>query len=502
MRPVPAGLQAGNARQRARVCTRASVAILLTALSAPAQTPARPNVVLIVTDNHGAWSIGPYGNEDVRTPNLDRMAREGALFRQAFANNAVCSPTRASLLSGLMPSQHGVHRYLGANELQVGPEAYYALEEFETIPSILVEQGYAAGLVGKWHLGDNLNPQPGFDEWITMPHGHTPGFYGQQVIENGEIRDEPGYLTDLWTERGVRYIEKHKSEPFFLYLAYNGPYGLGAAMQEPSRNRHAAYYADRLLPSMPRDAPHPWNFNYAKWLNDLSVRRKYAAEISAVDDGVGEVLSTLARLGLDEKTLVLFIGDQGLAGGHSGFWGMGDHTRPLTAFDWTMWIPLIVRQPGRVQAGADVRHIAANYDILPTLLAWVGLGAELPKAAPLPGRSLAPFLRGESPEWDDVMYFEFENVRAIRTDEWKYVERFGQGPMELYDLEKDPGERLNLASDLRHANVRHELAGRLSTFYDRYADPQWDLWNGGGSKTGLLTENIFGASAAGRKPRP
>jgi arylsulfatase A-like enzyme len=453
-----------------------------------------------VTDNHGAWSIGPYGNKDVRTPNLDRMAREGALFRKAFANNAVCSPTRASLLTGLMPSQHGVHRYLGANELQVGPDAYYSLAEFDTIPSILVKQGYAAGLVGKWHLGDNLKPQPGFDEWITMPHGHSPGFYDQKVIENGQIRDEPRYLTDLWTERAVRYIEKHKAEPFFLYLAYNGPYGLGGAMEERRGNRHTAYYAERPMASMPRDAPHPWNFNYGKWLNNLEVRRKYAAEISAIDDGVGEVLSTLGRLGLDEKTLVIFIGDQGLAGGHSGFWGMGDHTRPLTAFDWTIWIPLLVRQPGRVQAGSEVGHIVTNYDILPTVLDWLGLSAEKPRRPELPGRSLGPFLRGENPEWDDVVFFEFENVRAIRTAEWKYIERFGEGPTELYDLQRDAGERLNLASDMRHAAVRKELARRLNEFFKRYADPQWDLWNGGGSKTGLITENIFGAAAAGRKP--
>ena len=479
-----------------------TVILCVLAISSHAQTVARPNVILIVTDNHGAWSTGPYGNQDVRTPNLDRMAREGALFTRAFANNAVCSPTRASLLTGLMPSQHGVHRYLGANGLQVGPDAYYALAEFSTLPSILVEEGYAAGLVGKWHLGDNTRPQPGFDEWITMPHGASPGFYGQKVIENRQVRDEPRYLTDLWTERAVGYIEKHKAEPFFLYLAYNGPYGLGSAMREPIRNRHAAYYADHPLPSMPRDAPHPWNFNYGSWLDNMAVRRKYAAEVSAIDDGLGEVLSTLERLGLSENTIVLFIGDQGLAGGHSGFWGMGDHTRPLTAFDWTMWIPLLVRQPGRIPAGTKSERIVTNYDVLPTFLEWLGLESRIPTSAALPGRSFAPLLRGESPAWDDVAFYEFENVRAIRTAEWKYIERFGEGPMELYDLSRDPGERLNLAADRRFAQDRLRLAGRLHEFFERYADPRWDLWRGGGSKTGLITEHIFGASAARRKPRP
>jgi arylsulfatase A-like enzyme len=333
-----------------------------------------------------------------------------------------------------------------------------------------------------------------------MPLGASPGFYDQQVIEHGKIYKEPRYLTELWTERAVQYIEKHTSEPFILYLAYNGPYGLGAAMKEPSRNRHAAYYAEHPLPSMPRGASHPWNFNYGPWLEDMAVRRKYAAEISAVDDGVGAVLAALEKNSLDENTLVVFIGDQGLAGGHSGFWGMGDHTRPLTAFDWGMWIPLLVRQPGRIPAGTRSERIVTNYDVLPTLLDWMGLESETPRRPALPGRSFAPLLRGESAEWDDVAFFEFENVRAIRTPEWKYIERFGEGPMELYDLERDAGERLNLAADERFTGERKALAARLHAFFEQYADPQWDLWKGGGAKTGLITENIFGSAAAHRKP--
>ncbi|MCB1018586.1 MAG: sulfatase-like hydrolase/transferase [Acidobacteria bacterium] len=479
----------------------AALALLLCAVGLAAQTPQRPNLVLIVTDNHGAWSIGPYGNKDVHTPQLDRMAREGAVFTQAFANNAVCSPTRASLLSGLMPSQHGVHRYLGADGLQIGPDAHYALEELATIPSVLVQHGYKAGLVGKWHLGDNLHPQPGFDEWITMPHGHSPGFYDQQVIENGSIRKEPRNLTDLWTERAVDYIAKHKAEPFFLYLAYNGPYGLGGAMEEAKRNKHFAEYADSPMASMPQDAPHPWNFNYGKWMRDLDVRRKYASEITAIDDGVGAVLDALERHGLDDNTLVIFIGDQGLAGGHSGFWGMGDHTRPLTAFDWTMWIPLLVRQPGRIAGGLRSDHIVTNYDVLPTVLDWMGMQADAPQSPVSPGRSFAPLLRGESTAWDDVVFFEFENVRAIRTPEWKYIERFAEGPAELYDLTNDAGERLNLAADMRFSGERAALAEGLHAFFDQYADPKWDLWKGGRSKSGLITENLFGADAAGEKPR-
>jgi arylsulfatase A-like enzyme len=453
--------------------------------------PDLPNLVLILTDNHGAWSLGCYGNPDIRTPHLDRLAREGVLFTRAFANNAVCSPTRASLLTGLMPSQHGVHRYLAAGEAQIGPGAYNTIGEFATLPGILTGAGYVAGLSGKWHLGDNLRPQSGFSRWITKPHGHSLGFYDQEVIEDGRIRVEPTYLTDLWTDHGLRFIEQNRARPFFLFLAYNGPYGLGASMQEPIRNRHAAYYADKELPSMPRGHPHPWLFNHRDWMNDPRPRRKYAAEVSGIDDGVGRILDTLQRLNLEEKTLVFFTADQGFACGQSGFWGMGDHTRPLTAFDWGMSIPLIFRQPGRVARGLRSDLLVYTCDLLPTILHYLGLESRLPSEPALPGRNFAPVLQGRSFPWDNTVFFEFENVRAIRTEQWKYIERIRQPPNELYDLRTDPGERLNRYGEAGLESIQAELRHRLYAFFDRYAEPKWDLWKGGKSKTGLLTAHLF-----------
>ncbi len=453
----------------------------------------RTNVVLILTDNHGAWTLGCYGNRDVRTPNIDRLAAEGMLFERAFANNAVCSPTRASLLTGLMPSQHGVHRYLGAGAAQVGSEAYNMLEEFDTLPSILVDAGYVAGLSGKWHLGGNEHPWEGFTYWVTKPHGHSLGFYDQEIIENGETRNEPAYLTDFWTDHGIRFIEANKQRPFFLYLAYNGPYGLGQAMREPIRNRHATYYRNHPLASFPRDVPHPWNFNYADWLHDIEVRRKYAAEISGIDDGVGRILDTLEQLGLTQSTLVVFLADQGLAAGHSGFWGMGDHTRPLTAFDWTMSIPMIFRHSGVIPAGRREDMLVANYDVLPTVLEHIGLASRVPERPALPGRSFSRMLQGETPgDWESAVFYEFENVRAIRTAEAKYVERIHQRPNELYLLASDAGERLNRSGDPILTEVERRLRDRLHDFFDRYADPKWDLWKGGRSKTDLITARFFG----------
>src|SRR4051812_377047 len=309
----------------------AGVALLTCTVGTFATEPRRPNVVLIVTDNQGAWTLGCYGNQDVRSPAIDGLATQGMLFERCFASNPVCSPTRATLMTGLIPSQHGVHSYLRAGEPQVGPEAHCVISEFRTLPKVLAESGYVCGLAGKWHLGGNLTPQEGFTSWVTMPHGHTTTFYNAEVIEDGKVRKEPTYLTDLWTDHGVKFIESNRDKPFFLYLAYNGPYGLGADVLKPARNRHAAYYADKDLPSFARGPAHPWLRGNREALNNLTAIRRYAAEVSGVDDGVGRILDTLKKLDLEDDTLVVFTADQGWSGGQHGIWGMADHTRPTNA---------------------------------------------------------------------------------------------------------------------------------------------------------------------------
>jgi arylsulfatase A-like enzyme len=447
-----------------------------------------PNVVLILTDNQGAWTLGCYGNPDIKTPNIDRLAHEGTLFQRCYSSNAVCSPTRATLLTGLMPSQHGVHSYLAAGEPQIGPHAYSTIAEFRTLPEILAGAGYTCGLSGKWHLGDNLRPQEGFTYWVTMPHGHTRTFYNAEVIEDGKARKEPGYLTDFWTDDGIDFIEKNTDKPFFLFLAYNGPYGLGESMLEPARNRHAAYYSDKELKSFPREKTNPWLAGNKRLLNNVDAMRRYAAEVSGVDDGVGRILAALEANNLDKNTLVIFTADQGLAGGHNGFWGMGDHTRPLTAFDSMTHVPLIYRHPGHVAAGQRSDILVSNYDFLPTLLDYLSLKVMLPQKPPSPGRSYREVLNGKHTAWDNAIFFEFENTRAVRTDEWKYVTRFPHGPNELYELLHDPDERRNLIDQPPFAAQQKALQSRLEEFFNRYASPQYDLKRGGKSKAPRLSK--------------
>ena len=274
-----------------------------------------------------------------------------------------------------------------------------------------------------------------------MPHGGTSTFYDAQVIEKGKVRTEPRYLTDLWTSHGVRFIEQNKNRPFFLFLSYNGPYGLGRSLSRPARNRHAAYYADKQLPSFPRGPMHPWLHNNKEYINNLHAIRRYACELSAIDDGVGEILHALKKLALDAETLVIFTADQGWAGGHHGIW----------------------------------------------VLSYLDLSDEVPNDPTLPGRDYSAALKAKKLEWDNVVFYEFENVRAVRTVKWKYVERYPDGPHELYDLKNDPGERFNLYGQPKQGDIQKELRARLYEFFSRYADPEYDLWRGGRSKTHLLS---------------
>jgi arylsulfatase A-like enzyme len=445
----------------------------------------RTNIVFILTDNHGAWTLGCYGNNDIRTPNIDRLANNGMLFERAMSSNPVCSPTRATYLTGLMPSQHGVHSFLD-NKYMMGPQAYYSLEEFETLPEILHSEGYVCGLSGKWHLGDNLNPQDGFSYWATMVRGSTSNMYTDPVIIDGKVTKTPKYMTDLWTEHAVQFIEQNKEgeKPFFLYLAYNGPYCLGPMLLRKSKNRHAEYYADKFLPSFPRDTAHPWQYSNRKYHNNPVSIRRVAAEVSGVDDGVGTVIDTLEKHGLSENTIVVFAGDQGWMGGQNGFFGMGDHTRPMGAHDLMMQVPLIVSHPSKITSGRT-NILVSNTDFLPSLLDYVGLKHRIPQTEKqkLSGRSYADLLRGQSIDWETAMYYEMESCRCIRTEKWKYVARRSpHGPGELYDMQADPHERFNLFGQPTLAATQNQLAKKLNQWFNTYASPEYDIWNGGHSK--------------------
>ena len=470
---------------------------------------ARPNIILILSDNQSNSLLGTYGNTEIKTPNIDRLASEGLRFNSAFAVNGVCSPTRAALLTGLMPSQTGLHVALPSD---INVPDWSGIEEFRSLPQTLSEAGYNTGLVGKYHLGMPDKPQLGFEYWVTFPSGHTTTFYDQTVIDNGKSYVVAKHLTDFWTEKALHFLsQQNKDKPFFLYLAYNGPYNLPPTVTMEPRNRHAAYYR-KHTPSMPQEKIHPYLKNWAQggrgptslmvkegttaWtaieaLNNKTAMINAAAETTMVDDGVGSVIQKLKELGVDNNTLVIYTSDQGAAYGHHGLFGNTSWSFPFTAHNINMQVPLILRHPGHITPGIQNNRIINQFDLFPTLLEYAGMTDR--KIANTPGRSFKPFLQGgEVEDWEDAAFFEFVTVRVIRTHRWKYMKRLDtEEPDTLYDLINDPDERNNLINDPDYADTLKQLDNRLTRFFATYSDEQYDLWNGGTAK-GILLDKYYG----------
>jgi len=447
----------------------------------------RPNIILILTDNQAPWTLGCYGNAEIRTPNIDRLAADGARFDNAFCTNPVCSPNRATLMTGLMPSQHGVHNWLGTEkpDAQMGDDAYCTIEEFATLPRMLSQAGYNCGLSGKWHLGDSLNPQLGFRYWFTKPRGHTHTFYDAEAIWQNKVYKEPRYFTDAITEHAIDFLNQAEDDPFFLYVPYNGPYGLDHDMYVGHRNRHADYYADKELNCFPREPVHPWLVKHRDAVANQTAMRSYASAVSGVDDGVGAIMNQLDTTGRAGNTLIIYTADHGLCGGHHGMWGMGDHAKPRHMFQENLRVPLIVRHPETISANKTVDATVNHYDFLPSMASYLGLSNPQLNEHPLPGRDYSPLLQGKPiDDESSVTFHEYEETRAVQTRQWKLILRNPNGPNELYDLINDPQERNNLFDQPEHDTIQASLTGQLETFFARHATAEYDLWANGRSKAG------------------
>jgi arylsulfatase A-like enzyme len=463
----------------------------------------RPNIVLIFTDNQQAETLGCYGNPEIHTPNLDRLASEGMVFDNAFCPNAFCSPCRASVLTGLLPSQHGVHSWIDDRDADEWPDNWHALDGLRTLPATLQEAGYATALCGKYHLGEVGTAMQGFSYWCTMTDGHVRSFYRNRITENGQTYDHEGHTVDFFTGKGIAFMEEQVAaeQPFFLYLPYPAPYGHWPATRETDRCRFSALYDDCQMTSVPREglskpaidaflmrqAYSGGGLDYSMTLrapNDLPTLRNYYAQISMVDDGVGQIMAALDRLGITENTLLIFTSDHGLSVGHHGFWGHGAATFPANLHRAAHSVPLLVRHAPSVPPGKRSAVMVSNMDVFSTVLDYTDLPGDQGDMA-VPSRSLRPLLTGNPDDWgEDAVYSEQEETRVLRTPKWAYFKRFGNAPNhpigdELYDVELDPRETTNLADDPGFAGIRAALDKMLTDFFATHARPTADLWQGG-----------------------
>jgi arylsulfatase A-like enzyme len=437
--------------------------------------PQRPNVLFILSDDQGAWAMGCAGNADVRTPALDRLAADGVRFTDFFCTSPVCSPARASLLTGDIPSRHGVHDWIRDGNMGERRVDYLAGQRLLT--DDVIDAGWRCALVGKWHLGASDVPREGFVRWFAHQSGMSPYFDAPMVDETRPCK-VPGYLTHALTASALAFLDEEaaRAEPFFLCLNYTAPHYPWIDAHPPEYTR---LYADCAFGSVPQEAPHPWSA-HGNPATDEGHRRPresitgYYAAMTAMDEGIGQVRGAIDRLGLGPSTLVIFMSDNGMNCGHHGIWGKGNGTRPQNMYDTSVKVPCLVAQPGRIAPGRISDALLSAYDVRPTLLDYLGL-AHVPDAHK-PGRTFRSLLDGSGALLDEpvVVYDEYGPVRMVRTREWKYVHRYPDGPHELYDLVHDAGERHNLHGQARVAGMEAALRARLAAWFLRFMDPAQD----------------------------
>ncbi|MFW6154509.1 MAG: sulfatase-like hydrolase/transferase [Planctomycetota bacterium] len=433
----------------------------------------RPNIVVVITDDQRFDAMSCMGHPFLETPNLDRLRREGVLFANAFVTTSLCSPSRASFLTGTYAHTHGV---------MLNATNDYDPAKTPSFCQLLRDRGgYRTGFVGKWHLdSDRDDPREGFDHWVSFK---GQGVYVDPEINvNGERSKQTGYTTDVLTDHADRWIRRQAAgeRPFCLYLAHKAVH----APFKPAP-RHEGTYADVKLDPPPsfRDArrgkpawkrtrhPSPLRLRSSVEPEVLDAQpprewkpkryhRGYMEAILAVDEGVGTLLDTLDELGIADDTVVVFTSDNGFfLGEHRG---LGDKR---LSYEESMRIPLLLRYPRLTKAGGTIDEMMLNIDLGPTLLDLAGV-----KPAPvMQGLSAAPLLAGRTTDWRKSFLYEYwrdltpvvPRTICVRTDRWKYTRYPDLDQHELYDLKTDPHEMANLADRPEHAGRVAELRTEL-----------------------------------------
>ncbi|MCB9904388.1 MAG: sulfatase [Planctomycetes bacterium] len=509
----------------------AALSLVLTACAsaAPATKPApadaaskRPNILFIFSDDHSTAAISAYGSRINRTPNIDRLAREGMVFDRMLVTNSICAPSRAVILTGKHSAANGVR---DNGDLFDGGQ--------ENVAKLLQRAGYATAMIGKWHL--KTDPT-GFDHWEVLP-GQGQYYRPDFVTAEGEHRRE-GYVTDVTTDLAIEWLDSGRDEdkPFFLMCQHKAPHrswlpgpdhlndydGVtipepatlfddyatrtdAARMQEMEIDRHMWTYYDLQVPPLDPDAkldgPDQWAagsldrmtaeqraaFDAAFADENAAFReaglegrelvswkyqryiKNYLRCVAGVDDSVGRLLDYLDANGLAENTIVIYSSDQGFFLGEHGWYDKRWMYEP------SLRMPFIVRWLGVTQPGSRSAALAQNVDFAPTFLEAAGAEA----SPEMQGRSLAPLLRGETPaDWRDEAYYEYFEVgihavqphRGVRTDRYKLIHVHPLDQWELYDLETDPDELHNRYDDEELADVQADLKARLERLRAQYGE--------------------------------
>jgi choline-sulfatase len=320
-------------------------------------------------------------------------------------------------------------------------------------------------------MGLDDQAQAGFSWWASVPGGGGT-YRNPEFVKNGKKIRYQGYKSDAVGDYAIEFLNLYHDRPFWLQVPFYAPHT--PYDYQPDAYRQS--YSESTFPCFPDEPMHPWQDDGAANLHgSREAKHAYSALITGMDHNLGRIVKRLEELGVRNNTLIIFTADQGWNAGHHGVWGKGNGTIPLNMYEESLHVPLIWNLPGRIRAGQSLSPMVSNYDFFPTILDYLGTPA--PKSVVRrPGRSYAPFLRDQSPAWRNRLYFEYEYVRGIRTENLKYIERTQKWPSELFDLEADPGEKQNAIDDPRHQRELAALRHDMHNFFHQHGAPVLEEW--------------------------
>ena len=433
-----------------------------------AVAPARPNIIFVLTDDQRYDALG-FLNDEIRTPNMDRLAAEGVHFRNAFVTTSLCSPSRASILTGLYAHAHGVVDNL-ERSLSLGTRFF---------SQDLQAAGYETAFIGKWHMGlHGDEKQPGFDHWVSFAgQGHYFPVDGSTINVNGNRVPQQGYITDELTDYAMEWLQgRDREKPFFLYLSHKAVHAdfmpaerhrelypdVEIRLPDSSADTAENYAGKPMWVRNQRNSWHGVDFAYHGDLDIREYKRNYNRALAAVDDSLGRLLAWIDEQGIAQDTIVVFMGDNGFLFGEHGL------IDKRNAYEESIRVPLLAYAPGRFPAGSVVDEMVANIDIAPTLLSLAGVEV----TRPLHGRDFAPLARGEAVEdWRSELYYEYfwnwvfpqtPTTLALRGNDFKLIQYHGIWDTdELYDLRNDPREMRNLVDSEEHRPLLRQMRQRL-----------------------------------------
>lgn len=440
-----------------------------------AATP--PNMLVVLVDDLRWDDLGCAGHPFAKTPHMDRIAKEGARFLNAFATTPLCSPSRASLLTGLYAHTHGITDNTERSEQS---------HRLVTIPQSLQKAGYQTAYVGKWHMGNDDSPRPGFDQWVCLKgQGST---FDPEVNVNGVSGKETGYVTDILHRHAADFLAQPHEKPFLLYFAHKALHPetvqrADGSLSDPNASnfipaeRHKNLYAGETIPRRPNALAAPQGKPALQreiaGLPPLSPQTGSSDEsilgrlrmLAAVDESLGEMLRLLENSGKLDDTLIVVTSDHGYFYGEHGL-----SVERRLAYEEAIRIPLLMRLPGVIKAHSEPAEMVLTLDLAPTLLEF----AHATPAGKLQGRSLLPIFKGNATNWRRDFLIEYFSdkvfpritqmgYQAVRNERWKlihYTELPGMD--ELYDLQTDPYEMRNVIAEPQVQDVLQSLRGRLS----------------------------------------